>query len=150
MPSHRFIERYPLPRSLVFAFFRNPANVVAVAPAELGMRLVEGPAVVSPGLRFTVEVRGWGLPQRIVTEVTQVEEPARIVEEQIQGPFRRWRLERVLAEVDGETQLAETIDYEPPTGMLGLLVRPAAVERELAQAYTGRVARVMERIATMG
>jgi ligand-binding SRPBCC domain-containing protein len=150
MPTVRFVERYLLSRPVVFAFFRRPANVVAVAPPGLVVRLVEGPDEVTAGAQFTVEVRRWGLTQRMVTAVTALEEPARIVEEQRQGPFRRWRLERVLTETAGHTELVETIDFEPPGGLLGLAVTPAVVERELAHAYAERVARVLGRMSNEG
>ncbi len=146
MPTVRFLERYPLSRPLVFDFFRSPANVVAVAPAGLGLRLVETPEVVVAGSRFVVEMRRWGLVQRIETQVVEVEEPGRLVEEQRQGPFRSWRVTRLLAEVEGETELVETIDWEPPGGLLGLALTSSAVERELRQAYLDRAARVLQRL----
>jgi ligand-binding SRPBCC domain-containing protein len=146
MPTVRFVERYPLSRPLVFTFFRSPANVIAVAPPALGLRLVEAPELVSTGTRFAFEVRRWGLVQRIETQVVEVDEPARLVEEQRQGPFRSWRLTRVLTESDGQTELVETIDYEPPGGLLGLALTPAAAERELKMAYADRVARVLQRL----
>ncbi len=146
MTTLRFVERYALPRAVLFAFFRRPGNVVAVAPPELSLRLVEGPDEVSVGDRFTVAVRRWGLTQQIVTEVTELEEPARIVEEQRQGPFRRWVLRREFVERGNETELVERIDYEHPGGLLGLTVTQAFVAGELTRAYAGRAERVGERL----
>jgi ligand-binding SRPBCC domain-containing protein len=146
MPTVRFIERYPLARLLVFAFFRRPVDVVAVAPGEAGLRLVEGPEEITIGAQVTAEMRRWGVTQQIVTEVTELVEPSLIVEEQRQGPLRRWRVERVFSEVDGQTELVETIDYETPGGLLGLAMTPAVVERELRQAFEGRVQRVLARL----
>jgi ligand-binding SRPBCC domain-containing protein len=143
MPTVRFVEQYPLSRPVLFAFFQRPANVVRVAPPELKLHLVEGPDLVTPGARFTVEMRRWGLPQRIETEVVEVEEPVRLVEEQRHGPFRQWRVSRILTEQDEQTELVEMIDYEPPGGLLGFVVTRAAIERELEQAYAGRVERVL-------
>jgi ligand-binding SRPBCC domain-containing protein len=141
-----FVERYPLPRAVVFAFFRKPANVVAVAPPDLPLRLIEGPESPAVGERFAVEVRRFGLTRRIDTEVMTMEEPSRIVERQAQGPFREWVLERRFVEIDDVTELTETITYEPPGGMLGLMMTPSAVEGELRRAYQGRPERVMGRL----
>ena len=146
MPSIFFVERYNLPPAVVFAFFRSPANVVAVAPAELALHLIEGPDLPSVGERFAVETRRFGLARRIDTEVVTSEEASRIVERQAQGPFRAWVLERRFVEIDGGTELTETIAYEPPGGMLGLMLTPAAVEGELRRAYQGRVERVISRL----
>jgi len=150
MPIIRFVERYPLPPASVFAFFRRPANVIAVAPAWLGLRLVDGPEEPSAGQRFAVQVRSWGLSKRIETEVVTLEEPSLLVERQVDGPFRRWVLERRLVPTDGGTELTETITYDPPGGMLGLFLTPAAVEAELTRAYEGRAERVIRVIGAAG
>jgi ligand-binding SRPBCC domain-containing protein len=142
----RFVERYPLPVAVVFAFFRRPANVVAVAPEGLDLRLVEGPQEPSAGAVFAVQVRRWGLSRRIETQVVMLEEPSLLVERQVSGPFREWVLERRFVPIDGGTELTETITYEPPGGMLGLMMTPSAVESELARAYQGRAERVMARL----
>ena len=48
--------------------------------------LVEGPEQLSLGSRITVQGRRWGIPQRIVSEVTAFEPNVRFVDEQRQGP----------------------------------------------------------------
>lgn len=147
MPTVRFTERYAQPRGIIFAFFRGPANVLAVAPDDLAVKLIEGPDVVSVGDRYAVQVRRFGLSRRIDTEVTHLDEPSLLIEQQTEGPFRAWRLERRFAEADGGTELTETITYETPGGLLGLTLTPAVVERELARAYDGRADRVTRRLA---
>jgi len=146
MPVVRFVERYPLPVAVVFAFFRRPANVIAVAPQGLDLRLVEGPEEPSVGEVFAVQVRRWGLSRRIETKVLRLEEPSLIVERQVSGPFREWGLERRFAAIDGGAELTETITYEPPGGMLGLMLTSAAIDSELARAYEKRAERVIARL----
>jgi ligand-binding SRPBCC domain-containing protein len=146
MPVVRFVERYPLSAAVLFAFFRQPANVVAVAPADLALRLVEGPESPAAGERFAVEVRRFGLPRRIETEVLTLEEPSLLIERQVEGPFREWAIERRFVECEGGTELTETVTFETPGGLLGLLLTPAAVESELTHAYEGRAERVMIRL----
>lgn len=148
MPSLSFVERYAQPPAVVFAFFRRPANVVAVAPAELPLRLIEGAEAPAVGERFAVEARRFGLARRIDTEVVALQEPARIVERQVQGPFRSWQIERRFAAVEGGTELTETVTFEPPGGMLGLMLTASAVEAELRRAYEGRQDRVSRRLGT--
>src|SRR4051794_13608697 len=105
MPVVRFVERYPLPPAAVFAFFRRPANVVAVAPDGLDLRLAAGPEEPSAGQTFSVQARRFGLSRLIETLVVTLEEPSLIAERQVQGPFRAWTLERRFAERDGGTEL---------------------------------------------
>lgn len=147
MPVLSFVERYPLPPAVVFAFFRRPANVVAVAPDGLGLSLVAGPEEPSAGERFTVQVRRFGLSRLIETVIVTLEPPSLLVEQQVQGPLRKWVLERRFVALGGATELTETITYEPPGGMLGLVLTPAAVGAELSQAYQGRAERVMTKLA---
>jgi ligand-binding SRPBCC domain-containing protein len=146
MPVVRFVERYPLAPAAVFAFFRRPANVVAVAPAGFDVRLVAGPQEPSVGQTFSVQVRRFGLSRLIETAVVTLQEPSLIVERQMQGPFRDWVVERRFAEEEGETELTETVSFQPPGGMLGLMMTASAVEAELGRAYQGRVGRVMARL----
>jgi ligand-binding SRPBCC domain-containing protein len=147
MPIVRVTQRFPFPLALVVDFFRRPAQVVAVAPAEFGLRLVEAPAVVEVGSHIVVEARRWGIRQRIVTEVTQLDGQT-IVEEQRSGPFRQWRHTRTFAApaVD-QTEVEEAIDFEPPGGLLGLTLTAMRIETDLRSALAARHPLVMEIMA---
>jgi ligand-binding SRPBCC domain-containing protein len=143
LPTFSVVQRLPFPVAEVFAFFRRPANVVAVAPDDLHLQLIEAPDVVEVGSRIVVQVRRWGISQRIVTEVVALEEGRSIVEEQRQGPFRAWRHERrFTAAGPAQTEVSERIDYEPPGGMLGLMLTPARIEADLQRSFDQRLPRV--------
>jgi ligand-binding SRPBCC domain-containing protein len=145
MPAFAVTQEFPFPRPAVFAFFRRPANVVAVAPPGLRLSLVSGPEVLEAGSRISVRSRRWGVSALVVTEVVELVEPERIVEEQVSGPLRRWRHERHFRAVaEALTEVSERIDYEPPGGLLGLTLTPAVIEAELAEAFRWRQARVRE------
>ena len=107
--------------------------------------MIEAPAAIALGALIIVETRRWGLRQRIVTEVVELEEGEKIVEDQRQGPFRSWRHERRFTRTaEGETEVSEQIDYELPGGMLGLVLKPAMIEAELRQTYAYRLERITE------
>lgn len=150
MPTFRAVQRVPYPRETVFAVFACPANVVAMAPPALGLELVEGPPAVAIGTRTVVRARRWGVLTRVVTEVVQVEPPAGYVEVQVQGPFRHWWQERFFRALgDDATELIETIRYEPPGGLLGLVLTGRAIEEQLRYAYEHRVPRLLEMLAAV-
>jgi ligand-binding SRPBCC domain-containing protein len=91
------------------------------------------------GSRITVKGRRAGVAQHLVSEVTAFEPGRSFVEEQRQGPFRRWaHTYRFEAQADGGTLLTEEIDYEPPGGVLGLLLTAEKIERDLAAVYAFR------------
>jgi ligand-binding SRPBCC domain-containing protein len=143
VPSVEIVETYPLPVSALFAFFLRPANLLAVAPEDSGLRLVEGPDMVAVGARFTVSVRRWGLSRHIVTEVVELAPDERVVEEQRDGPFASWRLERHFRLAEGGCELREVVTFEPPGGLLGLMLTAARIDAELRSAYEGRRERVL-------
>src|SRR5437764_4297767 len=83
-----------LPRQPAEVFDRliQPAWVIQAMPPELSLRLIEGPERLSLGARVVVSGRRWGLPHRVTTEVTTFEPGRLLVEEQKQGPLRRWQM----------------------------------------------------------
>jgi ligand-binding SRPBCC domain-containing protein len=71
--------------------------------------------------------------------VTVWEPQSRFVDEQREGPFRKWiHTHRFEALPDGGTRVTDTIDYETPGGMLGFIVTVKAVERDLRWIFEYR------------
>src|SRR4051812_28873170 len=89
MPHFDSVMTFSRPLPEVFDFFRRPANLVRVSPPELHMRLAEAPEVVELGSRMTIQGRRWGVPQRVVSEITAFELNAFFVDERREGPFRK-------------------------------------------------------------
>jgi ligand-binding SRPBCC domain-containing protein len=123
----------------VFDFLRRPANLLRVTPPDLALQLDDAPQELQLGSRLTVRTRRWGMKQRSVTEVIAFEPNVLFVEEQKEGAFRQWLYtHRFEATADGGTRVLDEIDYELPGGMLGLLLTPAVVERELTAFFRYR------------
>jgi ligand-binding SRPBCC domain-containing protein len=147
----RFVTAVDLsvPLNQAFAFFRNPVNLIRVAPPALQLQLESGPAEVQLGSQMTLVGRRWGLRYRSVIEVIAFEPDACFIEEQMEGTFRKWiHAHRFRAFADGATRVLDEIDYEPPGGMLGLLLTPAAVEHELKEYFhhrNGALAEILTR-----
>ncbi len=144
MSSITVHQRFAVSVATLFDFFCRPANMVLVAPPELQLQLIEAPEVVALGSRIVVQLRRWGLSQRIVTEVVDLVENERIGEEQRQGPFRSMRREQRLDESNGETDVVEEITFEPPGGMLGLVLTAARIENDLRAALAYREGKVKD------
>ena len=137
-------QSWPFPVAEVFAFFLRPANLLRVAPPELHLRLLGGPDEVALGARVSVQARRWGLAVRVVTEVTVLEPGTLLVEEQREGPLKRWVVTRRFERAGGGTRPTEEVEYEPPGGMLGRVLTERAVEEELWRGFAYREARVAE------
>jgi ligand-binding SRPBCC domain-containing protein len=70
---------------------------------------------------------------RWITKITVWEPPFRFVDEQIKGPYRKWRHEHIFEEHPQGTRAIDSIEYLAPGGWLveKFLVRPD-VERIFA------------------
>jgi ligand-binding SRPBCC domain-containing protein len=144
MPVFEASQIVPRPVAEVFAFFRDPTNLVKISPPELHMRLVEGPPQLERGSRIVLKGRRWGIPQRVVSEVTDFEPPRTFTDVQVEGPFGKWAHTHRFEEVPGGTRLADRIDYEPPGGLLGRVVTAAMIERDLRGVFEYRSGKIKE------
>jgi ligand-binding SRPBCC domain-containing protein len=138
MPLFESVQVFSRPAAEVFDFVCQPANLVRVSPPELHMIIIEGPARIALGSRLVVQARRWGIAQRMVSEVTAYEPNVSFADTQVQGPFKRWVHTHILEEVDGGTRVRDRIDYEPPGGLLGLVMTAAMIERELRWVFDHR------------
>ncbi|MGL4551212.1 MAG: hypothetical protein ACRC33_08490, partial [Gemmataceae bacterium] len=117
MPVIDITETYDCPPAALFALLRRPAVLVALAPPEFGLTLIDGPDALAAGDTYTVRATRWGLAQKIVTALVECLPDESLIEEQRRGPLRRWRLTRRRRPVEGGTALAERVEVEPPGGV---------------------------------
>ena len=122
----------------VFAYFTKPTNLVALAMPEFHLELADGPELLHHGARLRWKARRWGLTQTMQTEITVWEPNVRFVEEQRQGPFPHWRHERRFEPAADGMRLIETIDFEPPAGLFGLIATEGRITQELEAAFAVR------------
>jgi ligand-binding SRPBCC domain-containing protein len=144
MPVFEASLSFPRKVQDVFDFFRQPANLVRVSPPELNMRLAEGPERLQLGSCITLLGRRWGVPQRVVSVVTAYELDVFFVDEQSEGPFRKWIHTHRFETITGGTRVLDRIEFEPPGGMLGRLVTAAAIERDLQWVFGLRSQKLKE------
>jgi ligand-binding SRPBCC domain-containing protein len=145
MPRFEKSECYAAPPAKAFALFRRTADRVRMAPPDLHLKLEEGPAELQKGSRLTVCGRRWGLSQRMASEITALEEDALIVEEQRKGPFRSWKhTQRFAPTPEGGVRITDTIEYEPPGGMIGLIATAEVVRGEIERLFAYRRERLVE------
>jgi ligand-binding SRPBCC domain-containing protein len=121
----------------VFEFLRTPKHRVQLMPPEWRLELIESPALLEAGVKTTWKVNRFGMSQTLVYEVTDCE-TTRLVEEQRQGPFRRWVQATSCRSIREGAFLQDEVDFEPPGGMLGLLLTRGKIEESLANAFEWR------------
>jgi ligand-binding SRPBCC domain-containing protein len=138
MPQHQLSLEVPCPLVEVFDFLARPENLIQLAPPELRLELVQGPERLQLGSMLHWKARRMGVSQTLKNEVTAFEEGILIGEEQRQGPFKRWTFLHRFEAIATGTRLEEELTYEPPSGLLGMLVTATAIHKELAMLIAFR------------
>src|SRR5687768_4628835 len=122
----------------LFAFLLRPLNVQRISDPRLGLVFEHAPDVVVTGSRIAFKVQAYGVVQKIEHEITSVEHPRLIVEEQIKGPMKAWRHEHLLEPKVNGVQMIDRVTFEPPGGMLGFLVKESTILDGLEDGFIHR------------
>lgn len=126
------------PIDRVFHFHDDTQNLLRITPPHIKVRIE---AMGTPGLGYEVAlmVRMFGIiPMRWVVRITEYDAPVRMTDEQVSGPFRTWRQERLLRTVEGGTELTDVVDYAPPLGWLGKLADAVIIRRQIRSMFAFR------------
>lgn len=133
-----------------WAFFRDPHNLAAITPTELGFTLVGPvPADIRTGLlieyRVTVVA---GVRVRWLTEIKAVEPPYRFIDEQRCGPYALWFHEHRFTAIEGGVECEDLVHYALPLGWFGRLAHALYVRRQLAAIFAFRAQVLARRFGT--
>ena len=103
------------------------------------------------GDTVTFAARHFGLPWRLTARITAYERPGRFVDEQVTGPFRRWRHEHTFTWDDERTGTVarDVVEFTAPLGVLGRLVTWAVLERYLRRILMQRNAYLARTLADL-
>ncbi len=132
MPIHEEQLKIPVSIDKLFDFLLKPSNVVMVSDPATGISLQTAPEEVALGSIITFRIAAFGQIREITHEITVLDHGIQVVEEQREGPMKSWRHEHIY-EADGDgTILIERVVFEPPGGLVGLLVTADKVVDQLA------------------
>ncbi|MFD0783239.1 SRPBCC family protein [Micromonospora azadirachtae] len=141
MPLIEITTVVPAPAEQAFDLALD-VDAHAASMSSTGERAVAG--VVSgrmaPGESVTWVARHFGVRWRMTSRISAYDRPRRFVDEQVTGPFRRWRHEHTFAPgaADGTTVMRDVIDFAAPFGALGWLVKRALLHRYLRRLIESR------------
>ena len=132
----------PRPRTEVFAFFSNAANLETITPPWLNFRIVtETPIEMRAGALIDYRIRLRLMPLKWRTEISVWEPPARFVDRQLRGPYRKWIHEHRFEECDGGTLVTDRIEYDVVGGWL---VHEALVKPDVQKIFAYRQERLRQ------
>jgi ligand-binding SRPBCC domain-containing protein len=144
MPTFETQITLARPVADVFDFLCHPVNLIGVTPPEFNLTVVEAPDPLHLGARMVLQGRRWGFAQRVVSEITAFEPNLLMTDEQREGPFKKWTITHRLEAIPEGTRMTIHIDFEPPGGLLGLLVTADRTRAELKELYAYREKRLRE------
>jgi len=132
----------------VFEWHRDTRNAALISPPSMRVVEVEGTFPLSEGDEVCLLVRPPGVPvgRRLRIRIAQMRAPRLIVDEMLQGPFRRWRHEHAFRDLgDGRTRVTDNIQYQLPLHLEALL--EPLVRNRLEATFAFRHRRTAELLA---
>lgn len=103
------------PIDVVFAFHERPDALSLLSPAFPPVHVVRRTGGLEPGARVELLVGG---VIRWIAVHTALDRPRSFVDEQVEGPFRRWVHRHEFEPLGGATRLTDRVTYEVPGGAL--------------------------------
>ena len=135
------------PPQRAFEFFRRPREVVAISDPAIGATLVEAPDVLDTGSRMRIELMAFGTVQKVVYEATVDADRMTVIEALVEGPLKAWVHEHRFEAFDGGCEVIDTVTFEKPGGLAGLLMTDAKIADQLEDGLAYRNARLPDALA---
>ncbi|RUQ05965.1 SRPBCC family protein [Curtobacterium sp. HSID17257] len=116
--------------------------------ADTDERAVAGTTTGTIGLGESVtwRARHFGIVWSMTSRITALEAPGRFVDEQVRGPFARFRHEHRFGPSAGGTRMVDEIVFRAPLGPLGWLAERIALARYLPRLIAARNASLRDEL----
>lgn len=135
----------PRPRAEVFELFSDAFELEGLTPPWLRFHVKTPPPIrMAEGAEIDYRLRVRGVPLAWRSRITVWEPPHRFVDEQLRGPYRWWRHEHRLEQVEGGTLCCDHVEYQVYGGRL---VEALFVRHDLRRIFEFRSLRLVERFA---
>ncbi len=136
----------PRPRSEVFPFFADPANLERLTPPWLNFRvLTPEPLPRGEGAVFEYRLRVRGLPLFWRTLIESYEEGSRFVDRQVVGPYALWHHTHTFEDLppsaefpEGGTRITDRVRYRVGWGLFGRIAAALLVRRDIERIFAYR------------
>lgn len=139
MPQFESRTELNAPTEQVFEYFLQPSNLQAIAPPESNFIYVEAPQLIELGTRLVCKVQAYGMIQQMAYEIVELEKPTRYREKMVEGPLQLWLNDYIIEPSStGGSTLINRIEFEPPAGLLGLIVTANRITEALEDAFDYR------------
>jgi ligand-binding SRPBCC domain-containing protein len=90
------------------------------------------------GDQVTFEAVHFGVRQRLCSKIVEYDRPHRFIDQMVSGAFKSLRHVHQFEAVGDGTVMRDTLEWESPLGILGVLADKLAVERHMRHFLRGR------------
>jgi ligand-binding SRPBCC domain-containing protein len=126
----------PCDVEVAFDFLSRPENIKLISPPDMGLFFLDAPEQLSLGARMYFKMLAFGVAREAVHEVTQFEGQVSFVEQQVSGPLGHWVHEhRFESAEEGSVTLIDRIEFEPPGGIVGLMINAERILDNLEEGF---------------
>jgi len=133
----------------VFEFLIQPSHLRQISPPDMGLKFLDAPPRLNLGDTFQFMVQTLGQVQKIKHRITVFDAPTLFVEELIEGPLPKWIHSHSFVPVnDEQTLVRDSIEFEPPGGLLGLLLTESRIHDHLEDGFHHRHQQLQKLFAT--
>ncbi|MFZ1375426.1 MAG: SRPBCC family protein [Geothrix sp.] len=141
------VQDLPSPRSAVFRFFSDPANLEALTPPWLNFEvLTPKPLPQGEGALFDYRIKVRGLTLRWRTLIETFVPGEKFVDRQISGPYALWHHTHRFEDLpDGGTRMTDQVRYRVGWGIIGRIVTAFWVRRDVQRIFEYRKQVLAER-----
>jgi ligand-binding SRPBCC domain-containing protein len=95
--------------------------------------------LIGLGEEVTWQARHFGVPFRMTSRIADLDAPNRFVDEQVRGPFARFRHEHTFTpQSNGSTMMIDQVAFEAPFGPIGRLSERVLLARHLEHLIRDR------------
>jgi len=103
----------PASRDAVFSFFADARNLERLTPPWLHFRiLTPEPIEMRTGTLIDYRIQLHGIPLRWRSVISEWSPPQQFTDEQLSGPYRRWVHTHTFEDVNGGTQVNDSIEFD--------------------------------------
>lgn len=128
-----------MPRSELFDLARS-IDVHKDSMAQSHEEAVDGvtSGLISLGEEVTWRAWHFGVPLQMTSRITEMQIPDYFVDEQVKGPFRRFRHVHEFSQDSAGTTMVDRIEFAAPFGPIGRLVEKLVLGRYLQRLIETR------------
>lgn len=137
-------QALPITKEDAWNFLSDPKNLKTITPDHMGFQILSGAdRLMYAGQIIQYIVKPFpGISTKWVTEITHVKAGEYFVDEQRFGPYALWHHKHFIKEIEGGVEMEDLIDYKIPFGILGQIMQPILVKRQLNQIFQYREAKL--------